>query len=349
MKRNNSRVACLCAAALVAVAGAPIHAQNQHSSNDRNQQSPPRDQKQFISGALDANQMIVRASQFARRNATHPAVRQLAEALASDHSKAHQQLQAIAQEQNITDNNKTLQPRHQQELNRLKSLGGSDIDKWFVRMVIRDHKRDLVMLQKRRNTYSEGSALDRLIEEELPMVRRHLRMAQAASRQLHLALEDPEGPYARRDPDQDPGDFDMADWGLDFQENDGEVLGLPTSNEDGTILGWLPAPSRAVEAGSRESYIARELADGDVDSNIENVWQADQRPVGAPATAQREQSASRFVSRQEIPNKVRNALRNDGWDANNTRIRRLTVFEAEADGERVYVTENGTLLKRADQ
>jgi hypothetical protein len=123
------------------------------------------------------------------------------------------------------------------------------------------------------------------------------------------------------------------------------ILGLPTSNNDGTILGLFPAPSSTVKAGSEEKYIARELADGEVDPAVENVFQADQTPVGAPPTSERKQASGKVVAKTELPEGVQNALKKHGWTADDAKVRKVTVYEIERDGKTVYTTPEGKLLE----
>lgn len=96
---------------------------------------------------------------------------------------------------------------------------------------------------------------------------------------------------ARTQKSSDGGEITAAE----ARQGGTEVLGLPTSNNDGTILGVFPAPSAKVEAGSTQSYIAEELADGDIDPGVDNVFEADQDAVGAPPISEREKAAGKFI------------------------------------------------------
>ena len=96
---------------------------------------------------------------------------------------------------------------------------------------------------------------------------------------------------AQAQKNRDGGEITAAE----ARQGETEVLGLPTSNNDGTILGILPAPSRTIEADSTQSYIAEELADGEIDPGVDNVFEADQDAVGAPPISEREKAAGKFI------------------------------------------------------
>jgi hypothetical protein len=118
-----------------------------------------------------------------------------------------------------------------------------------------------------------------------------LESAQNAARTIGLETQETaQGPAATSEKGEQAAQETPA------REGDGEILGLPTSNNDGTILGVIPAPSTKVEAGNQsESYISEELVDGKVDKDVENVFQADQDTVVAPSTAEREKAASKSL------------------------------------------------------
>ena len=136
--------------------------------------------------------------------------------------------------------------------------------------------------------------------------------------------------------------------GVEFKEGDGEVLGLPTSNSDGTILGLFPAPSRNVEAGSREAYTARELANGDVDEGVETVRGADSEAVavGGPAGAQIERGASggERVDFDDAPDRVQEALKARGWMEEKGQLQKVTLYKATINGQPVIVNEQGQII-----
>lgn len=302
----------------------------------------PREPKAFLEGALEANRIEIEAGKLAQQKATHPAVRQLGEAMAKDHQQIQQKLHALAKKNNVTADSK-LQKEHQQQWTRIKEASGTEFDKQFLHQVIQDHQRDLGMLEKCAQTFENNTELKQLIDQHLPMVRRHLEMAQLAADQLRLSARDQQNFGGINDRPENSANQDTA---ARNSRKDGEVLGLPTSNTDGTILGVLPAPSRTVEAGARESYIARELADGKVDKNVDNVFEADRQTVGAPPTTQREQAASQFTGQNQLPAPALKALKEKGWKQ--APVRQTWVYETKLDGESVYVTQDGKLLDLED-
>lgn len=143
--------------------------------------------------------------------------------------------------------------------------------------------------------------------------------------------------------------------GIEFRKGDNEVLGLPTSNSDGTILGLFPAPSREIEAGSREVYTSEELANGKVDQGVETVQGAEHETVavGGAAGVETERVESRALSRSETvefddaPDEVQTALKARGWNQPEGQLQKVTLYRAMINGRSVVVNEQGQVVSQS--
>jgi len=95
-------------------------------------------------------------------------VKQFAQTLVQDHSKANQELQQIAQQENVQ---LPSQPSEEQkmQMRKLQDLSGSALDRQFVRDEIIDHKKTITLFEQEAK-YAEKS---------LPVLRKHLQMAES--------------------------------------------------------------------------------------------------------------------------------------------------------------------------
>jgi len=71
--------------------------------------------------------------------------------------------------------------KHQRELDKLRSQSGAEFDKQFVRMAIKDHKKDIAEFEKARTDLTDPE-IKAFVDQTLPTLRNHLQMAQNAAR-----------------------------------------------------------------------------------------------------------------------------------------------------------------------
>lgn len=260
--------------------------------------SVPSSPKEFVKGALSASEVELRAGKIAQQKGQNAAVQRLGATLVKDQEEINARLKKIAAEKNVQPQ-ASLQPEHEKQLAAMQNASGSEFDSMFVQQVIRDHKRDLAMLKECKEKFAADSQISQLIQDHRSTVEKHLRLAQNAATELGIPTTGASASGTAAGSETSarssrPGQQEERD--APAREGDREVLGLPTSNNDGTILGVIPAPSRTVEAGNaEESYVAEELADGKVDQGVDNVFEADQDAVAVPPTSEREKAAGEFI------------------------------------------------------
>lgn len=293
--------------------------------------------------------MELESAEVAQRRGQHESVRNLGETIVKDQLAIRNQLKNVAQRDGIQPDVAMEKP-HRKEWNRIQETSDSEFDRVYLNHVIRDHERDLSMLEERRSSLEQDGDLANLIDRHLATLRKHLGMARTALVDLQSGsglngkFRATRSGYAAVQDD----DRDEQASGTDSDQDHGEVLSLPTSNQDGTILGIVPAPSRTVKAGFRKGYIAQELVDGKIDPDIQNVYDADQKAVGVPPISERDQRASKFVGEGTLPTVVRSALRERGWDGSGSKLKRVRVYEVTLNGKTVLATEAGKLFEPAN-
>ena len=134
----------------------------------------------FVKKAAEGNQFEIQAGQMAEQKASNPDVRNLGSKIASDHQQANSQLQQLASSENVTLSDK---PANGSELKKLSGLQGQDFDKEFVKVMIRDHKRDIRLYQKEAQKGKDAQAKN-FASQTIPALQSHLQMAQEAQSNL---------------------------------------------------------------------------------------------------------------------------------------------------------------------
>jgi putative membrane protein len=168
---------------------------------------------QFIQKAAMGGQMEVQMGQLAEQKGQAQEVKSLGATLVRDHTQANQRLEQLASSKNITldksswsDTSSTTGARstdttsasatartehtpntahaakhEHKELDKLQSQSGAEFDKTFVRMAIKDHKKDISEFEHARTDVTDPE-IKAFIDQTLPKLRNHLQMAQNAAR-----------------------------------------------------------------------------------------------------------------------------------------------------------------------
>ncbi len=136
------------------------------------------DQK-FIKEAAMGGLYEVQAGQLAAQKATSADVKQMAQHIVTDHTKANDQLKSLAQSKGVTDLPTQLDSKHQRKLDQLSKLSGAEFDKAYSKMMVSDHKEDIKAFQKEAE-HGNDADLKQFASSALPTLNQHLSMAQSS-------------------------------------------------------------------------------------------------------------------------------------------------------------------------
>jgi putative membrane protein len=132
----------------------------------------------FLKEAAQSGQAEVQMGAMAAGKAQNQQVKQLAEHLQQDHSKANQELTELAQTKGVTL--PTEPPRKEERMEtRLQDKTGADFDKAFAEHAIKDHEKDITKYEKALQSCKDPE-VKAFIEKNLPVLRQHLQMARNA-------------------------------------------------------------------------------------------------------------------------------------------------------------------------
>ncbi|MGK9204254.1 DUF4142 domain-containing protein [Sinorhizobium meliloti] len=155
------------AVAAAFLAGAPYVYAQQMSSEE------------FVTMAASSDMFEIQSSQLAMQNSKQDGVRQFAEMMVADHTKAGQELKAAAGEAKVTVPTQMIE-KHAAELEKLKNAQGEQFDAAYVQAQLAAHQEALKLLQ----SYAQGgdsAPLKAHAAKTAPVVQGHLEHAQKLS------------------------------------------------------------------------------------------------------------------------------------------------------------------------
>jgi putative membrane protein len=170
--------------ALVVTAGASS-AQNSNSSTTDNTNAGGHtghgsgqmmaDHK-FAMEAAMGGMMEVELGKVAASKGASDEVRQFGQRMVDDHSKANEELMRVASSKGMTLPSAP-DPKHQAEMRKLSALSGEKFDKEYVKMMLKDHKKDVAAFEKEAKGGMDAE-LKAFAASTLPTLREHLQMIQ---------------------------------------------------------------------------------------------------------------------------------------------------------------------------
>ena len=127
----------------------------------------------------------VQLGRVALGKASSAQVKQLAQRIIDDHTKANQQLMDIAQRKNVSLPTEPM-PMQKQEADRLQSLSGNDFDQAYAQAMVKDHRKAIKMFGMQSASGSDPD-LKQFASTTLPTLKMHLQMAEqlAGSGRMH--------------------------------------------------------------------------------------------------------------------------------------------------------------------
>lgn len=175
---------------VIALAAAPIAMLGAQGNEDIKEDSA------FVHDAADGGLAEVRLGRLAHDKATNRDVKQFGQLMETDHSKANQDLDAIATAGGLTVPSK-LSPEHQQAWADL-TKSGKDFDATYMSMMVKDHVED-VQKFKEEQTVAKSQAVRDFVKKTLPTLEKHLTKAKQVAARIGADTTG-SAEHAERDP-----------------------------------------------------------------------------------------------------------------------------------------------------
>ncbi len=118
----------------------------------------------------------VELSRLALDKSQNAEVRQFAERMVTDHTRANEELQALAQKKGVSLPT-TLDAEHQTAKQRLQGLSQAEFDRAYVDVMVKDHEAAVELFSEQAESASDGDVKS-FAEKTLPILREHLKQIQ---------------------------------------------------------------------------------------------------------------------------------------------------------------------------
>jgi putative membrane protein len=138
--------------------------------------------RDFMMKAAMGGMTEVEASKVAAQKSTNADVKKFAQRMIDDHTKAGNELTALASQKSVTLPS-TLDQTHKDNVDKISKLSGAAFDKEYMSMMVKDHQ-DTVADFEHESSGGENTDLKAWTSRTLPTLREHLQMAQDTAGKL---------------------------------------------------------------------------------------------------------------------------------------------------------------------
>jgi putative membrane protein len=136
----------------------------------------------FAVNAADGGMLEVEVGKLAESKGASKVVKDFGKHLVQDHSKANDELKAIALSKSISLP-EALSEKNQKKYDKLNEKSGAEFDKEFIDLMVSDHKDDIDLFEKEADKGNDPE-LKNFAAGKLPTLKHHLQMAEDAKKAL---------------------------------------------------------------------------------------------------------------------------------------------------------------------
>jgi putative membrane protein len=174
------KVTIAIAAAALAMAAPQAFAQSSTGSDNTSitaEALKPVSTDEFVKKASSANRLEIESSKLALEQGVSDEVKQFAQKMVDDHTKAGEEMKAALEQTDMTSatGESDLLPEHQAALDALKGAEGDGFEKAYVDMQLKAHDEAVKLF----GNYAENGEQDALVsfaEKTLPTLKEHHEM-----------------------------------------------------------------------------------------------------------------------------------------------------------------------------
>jgi len=145
--------------------------------NEENKPTEDNDDSEFAVKAASGGMLEVELGRMAQEKAQSQQVKDFGAMMVKDHSKANDELKALASSKNIVLPS-TLGEEEQKHVDELAKLSGKEFDKKYVSMMVDDHKKDVDEFKETANDAKDPD-IKAFASKTLPTLEEHLTKIKA--------------------------------------------------------------------------------------------------------------------------------------------------------------------------
>jgi putative membrane protein len=131
----------------------------------------------FIQAAAQGGMTEVKLGELAANTAKRDDVKEFGQRMVKDHTSIDGNLKALALEKGVTLPD-SLDAKHQEMVDKMSALSGSDFDNAYISCMIKDHKQDAKAF-KTESSATKDTDLKSFVDKTIPVVQEHLKMISA--------------------------------------------------------------------------------------------------------------------------------------------------------------------------
>lgn len=143
-----------------------------------------QDDAGFMVKAASGGMMEVELGRLAQQKASSQRVKEFGQMMVNDHSKANEELKALAAKKNIVLPS-TPGDEAQEHISDLTKLSGAEFDKKYMKLMTKDHQEDVSLFEKAAED-AKDPEVKAFAAKTLPVLKNHHQMAE----QLHEVTSD---------------------------------------------------------------------------------------------------------------------------------------------------------------
>lgn len=134
----------------------------------------------FMKEAAAGNLAEIQMGRIALDKSSSSQIKETAQRIIDDHTKANDQLMTLAQRQQVTLPTEPML-KDRKEAKKLESMSGTAFDKAYARMLVMDHRKDIKKygMESRK---AKDTELRQYASTTLPVLKTHLQMAEQLSK-----------------------------------------------------------------------------------------------------------------------------------------------------------------------
>ena len=128
----------------------------------------------FLRKAAEGGIAEVALGNLAKDKASDPAVKEFAQKMIDDHSKANIELKQLANQKGVAVPAEA-DSQSKKELDKLSRLSGAEFDRAYMKLMVSDHQKDVAEFNKEL-TSAADSDVKSFVQKTLPTLQLHLQM-----------------------------------------------------------------------------------------------------------------------------------------------------------------------------
>jgi putative membrane protein len=138
-----------------------------------------RAERKFVEETAMGGMAEVELAKVAQQKAGNDQVKQFAERMVQDHTKANDQLKQTASAKGV-ELPTSLDKKHQGEIDKMQKLSGANFDRAYMKHMLDDHKKEVGKFEKVAKS-AKDSDVKSFASSTLPTLQEHLKLAQTTS------------------------------------------------------------------------------------------------------------------------------------------------------------------------